>query len=459
RETLLVAARQPCATERTVLAAPIGDGTPGTLALARSTPFSQDEHALLHGFGRLLDLVIRMLRSVATLEERNLLLERLTRIQRSISHRAPLQEVLDTITRGASELLGDSISGLRLVDERDPRYLTLASSHGVRPELLDGLRRGPVGEGAGGRAIAENRLVVIEHYDENADGLPAFVSDHLQTAMAAPVHEHGQVVGSLTVASYVVGRRYSAIEQAALLALAEHTSLALTDAKTVAALREAQQSRDLFLAMVSHELKTPLTVIMATLRTLEGRGSGLSPQRRADMLRVAWERGRDLERLINSLLQSARAELATTAQRVNLRGLVTGALDGFEHARRITVSEVPDVDVLVDPAAVRAVLGSLLQNAVVHSPEGSGILLDCADDDDVAQAVRNEGCQPSDLTPSELFRPFQRGGEARSSGVGLGLHIARQLAESLGGTVTAESDQGMVTFHLRFPYRVPAGGA
>lgn len=434
----------------------LGAGRVAMVLVRAAAPFSERERGLLQRFRRLLGLAVWTEQSVASVQEQNRLLERLTRIQRSISHRAPLHEVLDAITLGASELLSGSVAGLRLVDPNDPRYLVLMSSHGMSEEIVAALRRGPVGEGAGGRAIAENRLIIIEGYEHSQDGLPALAADHLQTAMAAPVHEHGRVAGSLTVGSYEPGRRYSEREQAALLALAEHTSLALSDARTVAALREAQHSHDLFLAMVSHELRTPLTVVMATLRTLEGRGDSLPPERRAQMLRTAWERGRDLERLIDGLLQSARAELSINAEVVAVRDLVAGAIAGFEQRGRIDVGTLPDTELLTDPAAVRAVLRTLLENALVHSPGGTAIALECtADRGGVSVAVRNEGSLPAELQPEELFRPFRRGGQVRSSGVGLGLHIAARLTQSLGGELSAESAQGMVTFRLRLPLRAP----
>ncbi|MBA2530087.1 MAG: GAF domain-containing sensor histidine kinase, partial [Euzebyales bacterium] len=391
-----------------------------------------------------------------SLRERSRLLERLTRIQRSISHRAPLQEVLDAITTGGADLLGDSLCGLRLIDPEDPRFLVLSSACGVRDEMLPALHRGPVGEGAGGRAISEDRLVVIEAYDRSDDGLRAFRADHLQTAMAAPVRDGQHVVGSLTVASYASGRRYSEVEQAALLALAEHASLALTDARTVAAMREAQQAKDLFLAMVSHELKTPLTVIMGTLRTLERHRDRIAPERQADMLAAAYRRGRDLERLIDSLLRGARAELATSVATVPLPDLVAESLAGFHHLSRLELGDIPDAVVTVDTAAVRAVLGGLLENAVAHAPEDSPIELATAVVGGTASlVVRNPGTLPPEMSPEELFRPFQRGPAARSSGVGLGLHIARRHAESLGGTLTAEQEGDRVGFTLRFPLSPP----
>jgi diguanylate cyclase (GGDEF)-like protein len=207
------------------LAVPVEDDTGARLVVIRiDRVFSDSEEQLLRAMGRVLTLSVRMLR-------RQTLLERLSRIQRSIVHRAALQDVLDGIVAGASELLGDEISTLRLVEPHNPSQTVLSAASGVSGELMEALRRGPVGDGVGGRAIAENRLVVEEAYASWEGGLPEYRERGLQSAMAAPVHENGQPMGSLTVASFRPGRTYSQTEQDVLSAFAEHASLALTDAR------------------------------------------------------------------------------------------------------------------------------------------------------------------------------------------------------------------------------------
>jgi diguanylate cyclase (GGDEF)-like protein len=171
-----------------------------------------------------LTLAVRMLR-------RQTLLERLSRIQRSIVHRAALQDVLDGIVAGASELLGDEVSALRLVEPHNPSQMVLAAASGVPNDLMEAIRRGPVGEGVGGRAISQNALMVEESYSSWEGALDAYRERGLQAAMAAPVHENGVPVGSLTVASFRPDRHYSQAEQDVLYAFAEHASLALTDAR------------------------------------------------------------------------------------------------------------------------------------------------------------------------------------------------------------------------------------
>ena len=91
--------------------------------------------------------------------------------------------------------------------------------------------------------MAEGRLVVSEDYQNDASASTAVREAGIESGMSAPVHESGRPVGSLTVASYEPGRRYSSIERDMLLAFADHASLALSDARSIQAMREADAER------------------------------------------------------------------------------------------------------------------------------------------------------------------------------------------------------------------------
>ena len=122
-----------------------------------------------------------------------------------------------------------------LIDPDDPGWVNLAAQRGYDELLaLPGCRGGRqrVGVGITGRAVAEDRLIVVEgHASAEAFGP---LKDHgLQAAMAAPVHEDGRVIGTLLLSSFRAGRVFSRAEQDMLSSFAEHASLALTDARRV----------------------------------------------------------------------------------------------------------------------------------------------------------------------------------------------------------------------------------
>jgi PAS domain S-box-containing protein len=152
------------------------------------------------------------------------------------------EDVLDAICLGARELLGDEVAGLQLVPPDDANVLELVAMRGRDALELRGERTSR-GDGIAWRAMAEGRLVVSEDYQSDEDASSVFRARGIRAGMSAPVHESGRPVGSLTVASYQPGRRYSSIERDMLLAFADHASLALSDARSIQAMREADAAR------------------------------------------------------------------------------------------------------------------------------------------------------------------------------------------------------------------------
>jgi diguanylate cyclase (GGDEF)-like protein len=256
---------------------------PGHLVLARlDEQFSVEEHNLIRGMARLLDLTLTMLRTIAaehemrqrsdrhaaenarllaTLTQRQRLLEHLFDIQRSISRRQPLAEILGAITTAAHDLLGEELVALWLREPERPDHVRLVAWRGLREEAAARLGPVPLAQaGSTGRAIREDRLVMA------ADGTPPaalreLVPDRVSSLLAAPVHESGTVSGALVVGSMRPDRVLGTTEQQLLRALAEHVSLALTDATTVDRMHQAYHdsvtglaSRALFLERLAQQL-------------------------------------------------------------------------------------------------------------------------------------------------------------------------------------------------------------
>ena len=262
--------------ERSALAIEVEDQTAASLVLARRTGgrFAVDELQLARGMARVLGLSLRLFRLAGderrhrhdaevqselnqrlldSLQERQDLLERLSRIQRSIAHGASRDEVLTAICGGARELLGDELAGVLLLVADDPSMLELVEVIGRDAEQSRG-ELTPVGEGIGGRAMAEGQLVVTEDYQRDPSATARFKERGIEAGMGAPVHEQGRIVGSLIVASYQPGRRYTAIERDMLMAFADHASLALSDSRRIEAMRErdAERIQARFRALVQH---------------------------------------------------------------------------------------------------------------------------------------------------------------------------------------------------------------
>jgi diguanylate cyclase (GGDEF)-like protein len=235
--------------------ATIGGQSPGVLVLGRAgAGFTAEEVCLLRGMARVLELSLEALnmieserrtavengRLASSLQERERLFDRLSGIQRAIAHRAPLQQIMDAITAGAADLLGVDMAALAMLEPDEPTLVSMASSCGVAPNLLVRMRRLPLpSAGVAGLAIMGNELVDIEDYRNSPIANPDLSRAELKSAMAVPVHENGVVVGALTVGSFTLAREWDKPAQDILKAFAEHVSLAVTDAKMLAAINQS----------------------------------------------------------------------------------------------------------------------------------------------------------------------------------------------------------------------------
>lgn len=228
---------------------------------------------------------------------------------------------------------------------------------------------------------------------------------------------------------------------------------------------QADHKRRELIVNVSHELRTPLASIQGHLDSLlmpaADRPPGVDPEQ---YLSVASAETKRLSTLVNELLELARAdrsELAMTIRPIDVvpiaRKVALAIAPIARQERQVTVV-TPDgasaTLAIADADRLAQVLSNLVRNAVNHTPAGGAVQVHAeADGDDVIIAVNDTG---SGIAPDELERIFERfyrtdAGRSRDAGgFGLGLSIARELVEAMGGTLTATSELGVgSTFRVR----------
>jgi signal transduction histidine kinase len=262
-------------------------------------------------------------------------------------------------------------------------------------------------------------------------------------------------------------RAEAAAEQARATA-AEQARLVEGEQAVIRQLRESDRLKRDLLATVSHELKTPLTVILGTLGTLSSRGGALGPAERREFVDMAVRQGTRLKELIEQLLLAARVE--QTSRQPAERPLVDAvaiARDALAAARLahpgrelVLVAREP-LPVRALPEAVLQVLGNLLDNAAKYAPDHTPIQLEASRYGPLAVlAVEDAG---PGVPPADRDRIFERfaqldaGATRRAGGVGLGLYIARQLADAQGGELLA-ADPTTPGRGARFELRLPLAG-
>ncbi|MFD7887948.1 DUF4118 domain-containing protein [Streptomyces albidoflavus] len=266
------------------------------------------------------------------------------------------------------------------------------------------------------------------------------------------------------------GRALPAEDRRVLSAFAAQAAVALDRQRLVGQagearrLAESERFRTALLAAVSHDLRTPLTGIKASVSSLRSAEVEWSREDRAALLEGIEDGADRLDALIGNLLDMSRLTTGTVVPLLRETGLdevVPRALAGVPEGT--VVLDVPESLplVTVDRGLLERVVANLVENAVKYSPGDRPVLISAGSlRDRVELRVVDRGPGVPDASKEQIFEPFQRLGDApRGAGVGLGLAVARGFTEALRATLTAEDTPGGgLTMVLGLP-RADAGEA
>ncbi len=236
----------------------------------------------------------------------------------------------------------------------------------------------------------------------------------------------------------------------------------VVDFRDITRAKSIEASKDLFLAVTSHELRTPITVVQGYASTLLTHWKELSDDERRELVDRVGERTRALAALVEQLLLGSRAGAAAPQVTVefDLAGLLSTTIAGFEavspdHDFGLDVqSDLPSA--LGDPSSVEIAVTQLLENAVKYSPDGGQVSVSARyDNGQIVVEIADRGLGIPEGEHENVFdRFYQVGGDRRRfGGVGLGLYIVRRLLDSQGGRVRALPRVGGGT---RFEIVLPA---
>lgn len=220
--------------------------------------------------------------------------------------------------------------------------------------------------------------------------------------------------------------------------------------RLLADLDEALQARDDFLSIASHELRDPLQALSLRLDVLldEARRLGSGPPSLVSGLQAASRHVEHLSQLLNYLLDASRmtgGRLVLNVKFLDLSQLIHDVLERLDlmlvHSR-VDVSLQPAVVGRWDQLRIEQVVASLITNAIKHA-RGAPIRVWLGDDGRTATlTVRDQGPGIAQVDQLRIFDRFFRGAPIRTSGLGLGLYIARQIVEAHQGRIRVESRPG-----------------
>jgi PAS domain S-box-containing protein len=209
--------------------------------------------------------------------------------------------------------------------------------------------------------------------------------------------------------------------------------------------KKLEQLKDEFIGLVSHELKTPITVIIGAIDTAIT--PGVTEEEQRQLLDDAFTSAGQLAGIVDNLLELSRVQ----ANRLSIRKepidisrvaeAVVKKLDNRSVKHRLSV-EMPGLPrVTADQLRIERILHNLVENAIKYSPAGGDVIVFARPDGDhMLVGVKDQGIGLSDEDQARLFKPFERLDMSPNvKGVGLGLMVSQRLVEAHGGRIWVES--------------------
>ena len=239
---------------------------------------------------------------------------------------------------------------------------------------------------------------------------------------------------------------------------AELASLAESFNEMAAALEAHERSQREFIANAAHELRTPLTNLQGYLEAL--RDGVIPPERQVfESLSEEVDRLVRLARSLDQLATGASTPVSSQLREVDVAEVIGTAVElsrPAAHAKQIdlAVDDRP-AHARADPDMLAQILANLLRNAIDYTPAGGHIAVRCeVNSDDVVVSVSNtgDGIPEADLPHVfERFYRIEKSRDRRRGGAGIGLAIVRELVQSAGGRVGAQSSAGLTRFWFTIP--------
>lgn len=335
---------------------------------------------------------------------------------------AQLRSILDTLPAGVMVVLPPdgrveacNRTGLRMMFGREMPDSTIPQVYRDFRWLGDDGEELPRGRHPGMRALqgemVPNRALVLQ--DADCRRIPVRVQ-------SAPIHDGAGTVVRAVVMFLDVSRE-----------------------------RAAEQVKDDFLSLISHEFRTPLTAIHGGAHLLAQQGAGLDEETRAELLRDIGEESQRLDRMLGNLLKVAEimaGRFQASTEPILVTPFAQAIVDEFRrHAQghELTIDAERDLPPAEgDPELLIQILRNLYENAVKYSPGGG----------EIRTVIRHEGSWVSisvidqglgiahDHVP-QVFERFRRpGADPTVRGMGLGLYLSRLLVDAQGGRIRAASD-------------------
>ena len=317
------------------------------------------------------------------------------------------------------------------------------------------------------RTLWSDDVMEDERIRREASGVTPndLVQQQTRAVLATPLEWGDQLLGVVAFHTKVP-RKWSDGDIALLEAASREVSIALNHARrfteaieTAEKLRQVDELRSDFVAMVSHELRSPMTVVAGIADILKKRQAALTTEQRGELIDTLGREARRLTRLVSEVLDLEAIEqggMELQLGEVDLATLAREAVTDAGAAERIDLAVGRgDAMIVADSDRVKQVLLNLISNAVKFTDDESPISVSVSPEaHSVLVTVTDQGPGITMENQPRLFQRFSRleEGPRRKPGSGLGLYLSRSIVEAHGGEIWVESESNNgATFSFRLP--------
>ncbi len=403
------------------------------------------------------------------LEEEAAISAALLRASQALTKSLDPRDILARLNDIARDALHSDFSATLLLDERRRMY-RIAAACGTDPDTLDEVRdfEFPPNSSPIFARTAQQGLVAVEDRDSPFSSRLLMERWHVASFLSADLRRAGSSVGLLVVGFNDRTGPFSQREMLLVRSIAQQATVALENARLMESLRGASRLKSEFIGTMSHELRSPLNVIIGYVDLLlDGNLGALGDEQHGVLERVQLHALQLLE-LIQETLDLNRLEAGMLPV-----DFETFALQDFvDELERSIPADWKKREVVLtwdvnpgfasihsDRAKLKKVLRNLIHNAMKFTDRGLVAVQVSGDDGWIDFSVRDTGIgiDPEALPVIfEMFRQADGSIRRRHGGAGLGLYIVKQLVRALGGEVNVTSTVGAgSTFHVRLRHNVP----
>jgi two-component system sensor histidine kinase KdpD len=413
-------------------------------------------------------LVVRARERAAAAERETLRTTLLYELNAALVRDVTLDAILGTIVDRVVHVYGAQRGRILLPDDDGALTVRASFPRSTDPPDRQALAMAELAMSAGRSSGlgARGRRVLAPHAPGER---PAAQLRRRADVLYVPIAVTGRQIGVLEVTGRSGGGRFDAEDERILLSFADQAALALErgrlaeEAARAAVLAKSDELKSALLAAVSHDLRTPLAVIKASVTSLLDESVAWTFEQRRQFLVAADEETDRLALMVGNLLDLSRIEAGVLRPDKEWYDIAEVVADVAErmapHAERtqhrITTDVAPDLPLVrFDYVEIAQVLTNLTENAIKYSPAGSEVTLGARRAPAAVELwCRDRGPGISLLDRERIFEKFQRLSATRSiAGSGIGLAICKGLVEGHGGAIWVDSAPGQgSTFHFTLP--------